>query len=482
MKVEERMYMTHPQANLSESPLYTVIDNETFCLDFTLRAYIHCFFPVLGDLPNRTWDNGYEYCLNSDLEAFVICDPIKPPVYKVPLSIILVLSLCYGAISLLSILGNTFIIYVIVISRRMQTVTNMYIANLAFADVILAVFCIPFQFRAALVQRWDLPEFMCKFCPLVQIVSRNTHIYIYTWTLVAICLDRHKAIIYPLATKQTKSNARLVILGIWLMAILTALPVGPAYSFEEVLDLENGGMKPFCAVRGSSIEINKFGKNLTFSLFQVYCTFLVVIEYLIPLGILTAAYINVGQKLWGAKTPGQAHVVRDDRILKNKKKVIKMLITVVVVFAVCWLPYQSYFLINIIHPPVNQWKYINILFFCFHWLAMSNSCYNPFIYGIFSEKFKREYRLRLSCLNCFTKNNNASPGGSDFDVPTANIIPRAPATRYSIRSSVIPPHSATMLSLKHTDGRSTQFNRSPLLQNQKRHSLHESRICQVTKL
>ena len=32
---------------------------------------------------SRTWDNGYEYCLNSDLEAFVICDPIKPPVYKV---------------------------------------------------------------------------------------------------------------------------------------------------------------------------------------------------------------------------------------------------------------------------------------------------------------------------------------------------------------------------------------------------------------
>ena len=34
------MYMTHPQANLSESPLYTVIDNETFCLDFTLRYFI----------------------------------------------------------------------------------------------------------------------------------------------------------------------------------------------------------------------------------------------------------------------------------------------------------------------------------------------------------------------------------------------------------------------------------------------------------
>ena len=28
-----------------------------------------------------------------------------------------------------------------------------------------------FQFRAALVQRWDLPAFMCQFCPFAQILS-----------------------------------------------------------------------------------------------------------------------------------------------------------------------------------------------------------------------------------------------------------------------------------------------------------------------
>ena len=36
--------------------------------------------------------------------------------------------------------------------RRMRTVTNMYIANLAFADVTIALFAIPFQFHAALLQ------------------------------------------------------------------------------------------------------------------------------------------------------------------------------------------------------------------------------------------------------------------------------------------------------------------------------------------
>jgi hypothetical protein len=39
---------------------------------------------------------------------------------------------------------NNVVIYC---SCILQTVTNLYIANLALADVILAIFCIPFQVR-----------------------------------------------------------------------------------------------------------------------------------------------------------------------------------------------------------------------------------------------------------------------------------------------------------------------------------------------
>ena len=82
--------------------------------------------------------------------------------------IILLLSVCYGCISLVAIFGNLLVILVVTFTRSMHSVTNFYIANLAFADVIIAVFCIPFQFYAALLQRWDLPQFMCKFCPFTQ--------------------------------------------------------------------------------------------------------------------------------------------------------------------------------------------------------------------------------------------------------------------------------------------------------------------------
>ena len=61
-----------------------------------------------------------------------------------------------------------------------------------------------------------------------------------------------------------------------------------------------------------------------------------------------------------------------------------MMFVVVVVFSLCWAPWQAYLLAAIVHPAVNTWKYVNIMFFIFHWLAMSNSCYNPFIYGIYS--------------------------------------------------------------------------------------------------
>lgn len=60
----------------------------------------------------------------------------------------------------------------------MRTVTNMFIANLALADIIIGLFAIPFQFQAALLQRWNLPDFMCAFCPFVQVGNATVFYYL----------------------------------------------------------------------------------------------------------------------------------------------------------------------------------------------------------------------------------------------------------------------------------------------------------------
>lgn len=82
-----------------------------------------------------------------------------------------------------------------------------------------------------------------------------------------------------------------------------------------------------------------------------------------------------------------------------------MLFTVVSIFALCWFPLQTYNFLSIVFPSINSFEYINILWFGFHWLAMSNSCCNPFIYAFFNHKFKKELFKNIPCLARFQQGN-----------------------------------------------------------------------------
>ena len=115
-----------------------------------------------------------------------------------------------------------------------------------------------------------------------------------------------------------------------------------------MLDGDNGGLKPFCSVRWSSLEAEDMveaeetleTESMLLTMFQVYCVIIVVLEYIVPLSVIIVAYLRMALKLWWAVTPGQADRIRDDKILRNKKKVLHMMLIVVVVFSLCWAPWQ----------------------------------------------------------------------------------------------------------------------------------------------
>ncbi|KAH8378756.1 hypothetical protein KR009_001230, partial [Drosophila setifemur] len=312
--------------------------------------------------------------------------------YAAPAEIVALLSIFYGGISIVAVIGNTLVIWVVATTRQMRTVTNMYIANLALADVIIGLFCIPFQFQAALLQSWNLPWFMCSFCPFVQALSVNVSVF----TLTAIAIDRHRAIINPLRARPTKFISKFIIAGIWMLALLFAVPFAIAFRVEELTERfrENNETfnmtRPFC-----------MNKNLSDDQLQTFRYSLVFVQYLVPFCVISFVYIQMAVRLWGTRAPGNAQDSRDITLLKNKKKVIKMLIIVVIIFGLCWLPLQLYNILYVTIPEINDYHFISIVWFCCDWLAMSNSCYNPFIYGIYNEKFKREFNKRFAA--CFCK-------------------------------------------------------------------------------
>jgi hypothetical protein len=72
--------------------------------------------------------------------------------YEIPNSIIFIFSLAYYSISVWSVLGNCLIVWAVFYNKRMHNVTNFFIVNIALADIIISLFCTPFQFHAAILQ------------------------------------------------------------------------------------------------------------------------------------------------------------------------------------------------------------------------------------------------------------------------------------------------------------------------------------------
>ena len=71
-----------------------------------------------------------------------------------------------------------------------------------------------------------------------------------------------------------------------------------------------------------------------------------------------------------------------------------MLVVVVVLFAVCWLPLHAFMLVIDFNPELTNYKstaqkrFFTGVYYCVHWLAMSNSFVNPIIYGFLNDCFR----------------------------------------------------------------------------------------------
>lgn len=78
--------------------------------------------------------------------------------YEVPTGIVVLLSIFYGSISLVAVVGNALVMWIVATSRKMHSVTNYFIANLALADIIIGLFAIPFQVSTVILAQSHVAE------------------------------------------------------------------------------------------------------------------------------------------------------------------------------------------------------------------------------------------------------------------------------------------------------------------------------------
>lgn len=68
----------------------------------------------------------------------------------------------YSMILLFAVLGNLLVISTLVQNRRMRTITNVFLLNLAISDMLLGVLCMPVTLVGTLLRNFIFGEFLCK--------------------------------------------------------------------------------------------------------------------------------------------------------------------------------------------------------------------------------------------------------------------------------------------------------------------------------
>ncbi|KAH8306408.1 hypothetical protein KR018_010752, partial [Drosophila ironensis] len=282
--------------------------------------------------------------------------------------------LLYIPIFIFALLGNGTVCYIVQSTPRMRTVTNYFIANLALGDILMSLFCVPSSFISLLILNyWPFGIALCHFVNYSQAVS----VLVSAYTLVAISIDRYIAIMWPLRPRITKRYAKFIIGGVWFIALATAFPIPvvsrlvlPGSPWHEKCE------KYICREMWPSRNQEYY-----------YTLALFTLQFVVPLVVLIFTYTRIAIAVWGKRPPGEAENSRDQRMARSKRKMIKMMLTVVIVFTMCWLPF------NILQLLLNDeefasWTPLPYVWFAFHWLAMSHSCYNPIIYCYMNARFR----------------------------------------------------------------------------------------------
>ncbi|XP_066549763.1 neuropeptide FF receptor 1 [Amia ocellicauda] len=294
----------------------------------------------------------------------------------------------YILIFFLCMVGNILVCFIVLRSKQMRTVTNIFILNLAISDLLVGIFCMPTTLVDNLITGWPFNNTMCKTSGLVQGASVSASVF----TLVAIAVERFRRIVYPFRQKLTLKKATITIAVIWVLAVIIMCPSAVTLTVSKddlhfmVDDYNNTYPLYTCWEAWPDQDMRK-----------IYTAVLFCHIYVAPLTLIVIMYARIVIKLFKSPAPIRDSLSEDNdgrKVSKKKVRVINMLVIVALLFTVSWLPLWALMLLTDYgNLTASQLNIVTVYIFPFaHWLAFFNSSVNPIIYGYFNENFKRGFQ------------------------------------------------------------------------------------------
>lgn len=161
----------------------------------------------------------------------------------------------FGLVSLIGFVGNALVVVVVSANQQMRSTTNLLILNLAIADLLFIVFCVPFTATDYALRRWPFGDIWCKMVQYLIVVTAYASVY----TLVFMSLDRFLAVVHPIASRswRTERNAILAIFISWVLFLTVSIPVFISHGLVDFDDVHS-----HCLFLDSELFKGEIGYNL----------------------------------------------------------------------------------------------------------------------------------------------------------------------------------------------------------------------------
>ncbi|NXF81436.1 CCR8 protein, partial [Sclerurus mexicanus] len=295
----------------------------------------------------------------------------------------------YSLLFVTGLVGNALVIWVLAAFKKIKTMTDVYLLNLAVSD-LLFVFSLPFLVQYSIMSQWTFGNAMCKIISSAYFIG----FYSSAFFITIMSIDRYLAVVQSIYALKIRTAAHGIItsLVLWVIAILASMP--DLIFFQEIND--NNQIK--------CIPHYPDGNNgwKTFSNFEVN-----ILGWLIPVGVLIFCYHSILKNLQKCHT-------------QNKYKAIKLVFIVVIVFFLFWTPINIMLFLDSLRnmyiiDDCQTSQRLDLAMELAEALSFVHCCLNPIIYVFVGEKFKKHLReafRKPACFLSICKDYNAFNGRS----------------------------------------------------------------------
>ena len=262
----------------------------------------------------------------------------------------------------------------------MRTPMNFLLVNLAVADMTVAVFiAIRYIFTLVFVHpKGEIGDFVC------QLLTGEA----FTWvgalasafSLVCIALERYLAIKFPYDEQKriTTAKLKIIVVVLWVMAASWNMPLFLYARYDPVSE--------FCLFHWSSANFSKFH--------SLACA---VVYGALPITIMIYLYSKLVYKLWFRPISSSSTIAQQNK-LRYRKKSARLVVTVSVIYSVCWIPVLAIYVISSF-TSLQIYSSVHTTSIVFVTL---NSAINPVLYSLQSDRFRKHMLalLQFPCCTC----------------------------------------------------------------------------------